>query len=179
MEQVQLYLDMPSGEVSVLRFIAEAEKWKTQMGEAYDSLVVTESTACKVLETQQFENSAVCPSAGPRSTHAYLTFGFTGNRESGVSSDVASTGVSGVRKPCGHRATFGEDVPRRVQVRSRLPATRARRYLPGRTHPTANFTLSVDPGVLASGQTRTQRLHFHAGLLHRRPVARWGAARRN
>ncbi len=94
-EQVQLYLDMPSGEASVLRFIAEAEKWKTQMGEAYDSLVVTESTACKVLKTQQLKNSAVCPSAGPRSTHAYSTFGFTRNRESGVSSDVASTGVCG------------------------------------------------------------------------------------
>lgn len=44
-EQLQLILDMPGGEVSVLRFIAEAGKWKQQMGPAYDSLVVTEGDA--------------------------------------------------------------------------------------------------------------------------------------
>ncbi len=41
-EQLQLILDMPAGEVSVLRFIGEAGKWDEQLGSAYDSLVVTE-----------------------------------------------------------------------------------------------------------------------------------------
>ena len=44
-EQLQLVLDMPSGEVSVLRFISEAGKWDQQMGAAYDSLVVAEEDA--------------------------------------------------------------------------------------------------------------------------------------
>ena len=34
---------MPGGEVSTLRFISEAGKWKQQMGPAYDSLVVAEN----------------------------------------------------------------------------------------------------------------------------------------
>ena len=44
-EQMQLILDMPAGEVSVVRFISEAGKWEEQMGEAYDSLVVTEGAS--------------------------------------------------------------------------------------------------------------------------------------
>lgn len=44
-EQLQLVLDMPAGEVSVLRFIAEAGKWEEQVGEAYDSLMVTEAAS--------------------------------------------------------------------------------------------------------------------------------------
>ena len=44
-EQLQLILDMPSGEVSVVRFIGEAGKWEEQMGEAYESLVVTEGAS--------------------------------------------------------------------------------------------------------------------------------------
>lgn len=40
-EQLQLLLELPSGEVSVLRFISEAGKWMEQMGGAYNSLVVT------------------------------------------------------------------------------------------------------------------------------------------
>jgi hypothetical protein len=44
-EQLQLILDMPGGEVSVLRFIGEAGKWADQVGDAYDSLVVTETAA--------------------------------------------------------------------------------------------------------------------------------------
>lgn len=43
-EQLQLILDMPAGEVSVLRFIGEAGKWDEQVGSAYDSLVVTEES---------------------------------------------------------------------------------------------------------------------------------------
>lgn len=42
-EQLQLFLKMPGGEVSTLRFISEAGKWKQQMGPAYDSLVVAEN----------------------------------------------------------------------------------------------------------------------------------------
>lgn len=44
-EQLQLILDMPAGEVSVLRFISEAGKWEEQVGEAYESLVVTEGAS--------------------------------------------------------------------------------------------------------------------------------------
>ena len=44
-EQLQLILDMPSGEVSVLRFVGEAGKWDEQMGAAYDSLMVAETAA--------------------------------------------------------------------------------------------------------------------------------------
>ncbi len=41
-EQLQLMLEMPGGQSSVVRFIAEAGKWKEQMQQAYDSLVVAE-----------------------------------------------------------------------------------------------------------------------------------------
>lgn len=41
-EQLQLMLDMPGGQSAVVRFIAEAGKWKQQMQEAYDSLEVAE-----------------------------------------------------------------------------------------------------------------------------------------
>jgi len=43
-EQLQLMLDMPGGQTSVVRFIAEAGRWEEQMGTAHDSLVVTEET---------------------------------------------------------------------------------------------------------------------------------------
>jgi hypothetical protein len=41
-EQLQLMLQMPGGQSSVLRFIAEDGKWEEQMQSAYDSLVVAE-----------------------------------------------------------------------------------------------------------------------------------------
>jgi len=44
-EQVQLMLDMPGGQNSVIRFIAEPGKWEEQMGSAYESLVVAEEDA--------------------------------------------------------------------------------------------------------------------------------------
>jgi len=43
-EQLQVMLDMPGGQASVVRFIAEAGKWEEQMEAAYDSLVVAEET---------------------------------------------------------------------------------------------------------------------------------------
>jgi hypothetical protein len=44
-EQLQLMLDMPGGQTSVVRFIAEAGRWKAQMQHAYESLVVAEEDA--------------------------------------------------------------------------------------------------------------------------------------
>jgi hypothetical protein len=44
-EQLQLMLDMPGGQVSVLRFIAETGKWEEQMQVVYDSLVVAEEAS--------------------------------------------------------------------------------------------------------------------------------------
>jgi hypothetical protein len=41
-EQLQLMLDMPGGQSSVVRFIAEAGRWEEQMRDAYESLLVTE-----------------------------------------------------------------------------------------------------------------------------------------
>ena len=43
-EQLQVMLDMPGGQASVVRFIAEVGKWEEQMEAAYDSLVVAEET---------------------------------------------------------------------------------------------------------------------------------------
>jgi hypothetical protein len=44
-EQLQLMLLMPGGQTSVVRFVAEADKWEEQMQSAYDSLVVAEEDA--------------------------------------------------------------------------------------------------------------------------------------
>lgn len=43
-EQLQLYLDLPDGEVSTLRFIAPKGQWDSIMKPVYESLVVAESS---------------------------------------------------------------------------------------------------------------------------------------
>lgn len=43
LEQLQLYLDMPGGQVSTVRFIAPKGEWDAILQDVYDSLVVAES----------------------------------------------------------------------------------------------------------------------------------------
>ncbi len=44
-EQLQLYVELPDGEVSTIRFIAPRGEWDDTMAGVYDSLVVAESAA--------------------------------------------------------------------------------------------------------------------------------------